>query len=435
MARRLVDGLIAMWLIAIVAFFVTGGGDLSVAGIHVRSHRLSSLLGGLSLLVALRVAFTVGIANTVTLFVSTMLALGIGEIVVRRLVPASDGMAGIHRPSDVYGWELVPSASAHGPLGERIEIDSEGLRDVDRPIDRAAFRIAVVGDSFTFGMGVDLEDTYAKRLEAALRTRNPYIEVKSFGVVAYQLWQLVRVIEHRVAPYRPDLVLIGFFYDDLVAPSPPAGDLANNPFEAEALGSSRLLQLARHGYRAIGTRFRTLGGTRYLASIDVRRDAIASGTEYDLYYRAQAGLLDDGAYAAARVELERIAAWSREHSIPVLAALIPDSSQLHDPERQAANRWFAETLAHIGIPFHDLTPLFEADPDPRSLYLLPHDAHTSQKANRMIGNALAADSTVAACLQTFMAQGPSTRSPSRSPGHGGIVTATTTSASADVPRT
>ena len=85
------------------------------------------------------------------------------------------------------------------------------------------FRIAFVGDSFTFGLGVGDADTVPAQLEKELRklgvTRT--IEVLNFGVpgvgpIAY--WEIV---SKYVLEYQPDLVILGILnYNDLVDTNP-----------------------------------------------------------------------------------------------------------------------------------------------------------------------------------------------------------------------
>ena len=75
----------------------------------------------------------------------------------------------------------------------------------------------------------------------------------------------------------------------------------------------------------------------------------------------------------------------RERNIVVL---IPDAAQLHEPERQAVNRFVAKTCREIGVPFVDVTKKLEKEEDPRTLYLFPFDAHTSPKGHRLIAESI-----------------------------------------------
>jgi hypothetical protein len=404
-ARRAVDVLILIWLVALVVVWMTGGWELTIGGVQIKSNHVSTLLKMILYLSVVRLALTIGLVDLFTLLLSIAASLVIAELIVRVFVPqrADQRLVGVHRPSEIYGWELAPGATSHGNLGERISINSAGMRDVEHPSDPGgAARVAVVGDSFTFGMGVDIADTYAKRLEEALRRERADAEVLNFGVIAYQLWQTLRVLENRVRPFHPNLVVFQLFYDDVVAATPPEQIASNNPFTtitAPEFHGSQLLNLARNSYRAVSTRYRYLGGARYLASIDERRVEIGPDGKYELYYRVQATRPDGATHEAVRTDFEEIAAWADANRVPILTVLIPDATQLHDPARQVINRYFADELARVGVPFHDLTPTLEADPDPRSLYLLPNDAHTSPKANRLIAEAIAADPVVEQSLR------------------------------------
>ena len=426
MSKRILDVLIVCWLAALVALWATGGWELDVLGVHITSHRAGSLLSVLSGLVALRIALAAGAVGTLTIVGSTVAALGAAELFLRWLDPAAayDRLPQIVRPSATYGWELVPGASGVGYLGERIVIDAAGRRD-EAPAPTSTQRVALVGDSFTFGMGVELGDTYGKQLERMLRAGDREAHVVSFGVAAYQLWQHVRVIENRVGDIHPSLVVLQLFYDDLLQPSPPDPPVGRNPFDEvtpDEFRGSRLWNLAKNNYRVVSARYRHLAGADYLSGIDERRAAIGPDGMWRDHYHVQIGALDHDTTAAVRQELERIAQWSSRRATPVVAVLIPDASQLHDVQRQGVNRYLAQELARLEIPFLDFTPIFEADSDPRSLYLLPFDAHTSPKANGLIAQGIARVQIVRHSRAADGVHGPGTGSASALPGQGGMVT-------------
>lgn len=117
------------------------------------------------------------------------------------------------------------------PSGSRIEhescefrvdvtISQAGLRDRDfaATADESVTRIVAVGDSFTFGWGVPLEDAWPKVLEQELnRGGTTRSEVINFGFpgaspVDYA-WMAKTAIRH----FHPDLLLIGTLQgDDLI---------------------------------------------------------------------------------------------------------------------------------------------------------------------------------------------------------------------------
>jgi len=133
-------------------------------------------------------------------------------------------LAGVSYPSigqvdPVRGWSARPGASARKDLeGEAfVTINADGLRDRDheRRKPPGAFRVAVLGDSFTLAAQVPLEETFWSRLERrladcpALAGRTP--EVINFGVSGYGTAQELLTLRHHAWDYDPDLVLLAFF--------------------------------------------------------------------------------------------------------------------------------------------------------------------------------------------------------------------------------
>jgi hypothetical protein len=67
-----------------------------------------------------------------------------------------------------------------------------------------------VGDSFTFGMGVEQEETWVGRLAKSLGH-----EVINFGIPAQGPAQYTRVLKRYALPMRPRVVFYGFYFNDL----------------------------------------------------------------------------------------------------------------------------------------------------------------------------------------------------------------------------
>lgn len=101
-----------------------------------------------------------------------------------------------------------------------IIINSEGFRDHEYPIEKknGTYRIAVIGDSFTFGMGVESEDSYPKKLESILnsRTAGMNYEVMNFGVISYNTFQEVKFLKDKALKYKPDIVIVGYLSNDII---------------------------------------------------------------------------------------------------------------------------------------------------------------------------------------------------------------------------
>jgi len=99
-----------------------------------------------------------------------------------------------------------------------IKINSDGLRDYEYDINKSnnTFRIIVLGDSFSFGWGVELDDVYMKVLERKLNNLSKEIkyEVINLGVAGYNSKQEVELFKLKGIKYKPDLIIIGFTNND-----------------------------------------------------------------------------------------------------------------------------------------------------------------------------------------------------------------------------
>jgi len=157
-------------------------------------------------------------------FMATALTLVGVEVLVRIFWNRLNGQAIIpltlktHRftANPLMGYELVPrSVSFEDNAWYRINQD--GIRDRDFSLAKppGTFRIAAVGDSCTFGLGLELEDTWPKQLERELRKTRPHVEVINFGVMGYNTPQEAERIQDKVLKYSPDLILIGYSLNDI----------------------------------------------------------------------------------------------------------------------------------------------------------------------------------------------------------------------------
>jgi hypothetical protein len=131
-----------------------------------------------------------------------------------------DHIPGITARHPLYGWGHPPNMRGwiqrclHGVPEWRTlaRTNARGLRD-DRDVPYArsgAFRILVLGDSFTEGLQVDLDATFARRLERALRAAGAPVEVLNAGVSAWGTDNALLWFRHEGRRYRPDLVLLAF---------------------------------------------------------------------------------------------------------------------------------------------------------------------------------------------------------------------------------
>lgn len=152
-----------------------------------------------------------------------MAGLAVAEVVCRCLEPAPVNAYAVAAPTanqyefyqfdPVLGWSNAPNTTGTFQRDEfsyRMRINRHGMRDrdvsVEPPPDR--LRVAVLGDSFVWGIGVADAERFTERLAAI----GPY-DVLNFGVSGYGPLQHLLMLD-RVLEFRPAVVVVAFCLDN-----------------------------------------------------------------------------------------------------------------------------------------------------------------------------------------------------------------------------
>lgn len=120
--------------------------------------------------------------------------------------------------ADCRVWPIAGAPSSQIPQRYVVhyQLNSHGFRDREYNEEAPAktYRIACLGDSFTFGQGVHDADVYVRQLETLLQSKGYKVEVMNFGVSGYSTRQERICFEQEVAKYKPDLVLVAMVTND-----------------------------------------------------------------------------------------------------------------------------------------------------------------------------------------------------------------------------
>jgi lysophospholipase L1-like esterase len=139
---------------------------------------------------------------------ATTIAFELGLRVYARLTHKERGLA----YDSELGWRMIPGVEKVGRFwsGSRpARVNSHGWRDAETAFEDASGkrRMVVVGDSFTFGVGVDAEERYTDVLETLV----PDLDVINLGMNAVGTDQELLVLEKEGLRYGPALVLCELF--------------------------------------------------------------------------------------------------------------------------------------------------------------------------------------------------------------------------------
>ncbi|MFC2174018.1 SGNH/GDSL hydrolase family protein [Acidobacteriota bacterium] len=254
-----------------------------------------------------------------------------------------------------------------------------GFRDRNYRIGKPTgfFRIAVIGDSFTWGHGVTAWDTYPKRMERALAgfNRSLQIEVPNCSQRGWNTVAELRALEKDVLLLEPDVVVVGFCLND---PEP------SNPQDRDAL----LAEVKRHMPSS------KLGANLYKWSSFYRFsfDRIENTRQRRAFLSYYQKLYDDD-YSGwqACVEAlsgmqERLSAQDIRFSVVIFPVF--DSPLKETYPYRALHDKIMDICAFRGIPCLDLLPFYEGI-DPSRLTVVPFtDPHPSEIAHRIASDAI-----------------------------------------------
>lgn len=171
---------------------------------------------GVRVLIALTL-MSVSVCLTFLAFETVLAHLGKGD----RGVEAWRAGEGYHAPDGELIYFPKPGATKifkTPEFTEHVRINSLGLRD-DEIQDRSQFdfRIVIIGDSMTFGHGVQMQEAFPNVLEALYRERDEdrRVDVVNAGVKGYGTDQYYALFQKRLRRLRPDLLIVAFYQNDL----------------------------------------------------------------------------------------------------------------------------------------------------------------------------------------------------------------------------
>lgn len=212
------------------------------------NHKLGQLLNGLSALCfGVVMAFLVGETGA-RLYVFGWSAFNYQK------VNSFDNLfrTGLLRQSTVEGldYELVPDFNGSYKLTS-FNTNEHGMRDepCNKGSDSTVYRIAMIGDSFTMGTGVEHENLFHTIVENKLNQKSELknYQLLNFGIGGYGLPQYTAQLKNKVMEFTPNEVVIGFCgYNDHFIPT--AKTKANSQLsgvQANGFWTSYLEQLAK----------------------------------------------------------------------------------------------------------------------------------------------------------------------------------------------
>ncbi|WP_298353302.1 SGNH/GDSL hydrolase family protein [Rhodoblastus sp.] len=220
------------------------------------------------------------IKNAILLVVAWAMALGGIELALRLFgdnVLALGNQFVFYRFDPKLGWSNNPNSHGYLTRSEYsipVDINSVGMRDREPPPRvEARKRIAVLGDSFVWGVGA----RYGERFTEVLQRKLPQFDVLNYGVSGFGTTQELEQLDG-VLDAKPDYVIVALCLSNDVTDSiSPFGQGYNRPFARRGQdGKVEITGYPLVNVRAIGVKL--IGadsGIRLLALVNMAREAMA----------------------------------------------------------------------------------------------------------------------------------------------------------------
>lgn len=292
-------------------------------------------------------------------FTGTALALLILELAVRVLLPKPGTMG--------PGWD-------DRPLFYFRAAGMPGMQDFaySVPKPQGTFRIAAIGDSFTFAPYMQFTDTYVKKLETMLNLRDGgrSTQVVNYGVPAYSTSHEVPVAQKALSEGADVILLQITLNDPEVKHHTPQGIRENMDDRFGPLKLTGIMEWLRAHWKTFG----------FVAS---RLHNTKTHKEYIRYFT---DLFENPrSWNPFTESMKRLVGSVREANKPIVAVVFPlfglpmdDSYPFHAIHEKVRN-----LMHQLGVPVLDLSPMYRGIPLERLQVIPGVDRHPNEIAHRM----------------------------------------------------
>lgn len=286
---------------------------------------------------------------------------------------------GLYVPSEnkIISYELNKSYEGIYS-GAYTKINSQGLRDKEYSSEKPSntYRIVVLGDSFTFGDGIALEETYTKQLENILNEKlnDKNYEVINFGVDGYNTIQEAEVLKEKAIKFDPDLIIIGYL-----------------PNDAEISGQNKLDNTQEENEIKKSAYFKFMNFlNKYSRFVQYVRAKVLN---LNLYHKGYISYFSE-IYAEDSIEwqknmesIKKIADIGKENNIPVLLIIIPIPAKFNNYHLGDIHEKVKIESINNDLYVLDTLAYFQ-NQELNEITVSMYNPHLNKKGNEIIANAI-----------------------------------------------
>lgn len=316
-------------------------------------------------------------------FVGIIASLVVAELVARAVAPqwapATAERVQFWRYDATLGWAHTPGQSGrfrHPDFDVDVRINAAGLRDDDYPLARTSrHRMLVLGDSFAWGFGVELDERFSEIIER----NNPDWEVINAAVSGYGTDQELLYLREKGLAYRPDVVLLVFHENDLENNARSEEYWYSKPYFTLAGDSLEVhnVPVPRSTLKQRCNRF-FYGRTYLLGRLYALAGRLTHEARRPLWSRSTVSSDAGGGEAVTAALLGAMARECASHGARLAVVSVPSP---HEPVA-----WLSRVCAAHGVAYLSLAGAFAAAG--RNL-TFAHDGHWTAEGHRVAARAIA----------------------------------------------
>lgn len=276
-----------------------------------------------------------------------------------------------------------------------FKTNSLGLRDIEyRGDKKGLYKIFCLGDSMTFGYGVDEKDTFVRLLSQDLyRATGKEVQTINGGRQGYDIDRYVLLFNDIGLQYKPEMLIIFFYIGNDFGDEIKKGN--NIKLENNCTGSFSLRDikkyLSTHSHLYVWIK-RRLDSFSLFNMLLIKIGAREVG---DIYLSDYSAVMQSKVQRA-QVAFEEISDIAKKNNCELLVVSIPDSKQLDKNliynhrywDMDKPNKILANIMHKTNIRYYDLLPAFRKEGGTRFYYKM--DGHLNKAGHYEVAKLVSA---------------------------------------------
>lgn len=298
--------------------------------------------------------------------------------------------------AEVFFRGIEPKSPPGTTFGKPVQTNVDGFRDRDFAIPKPAdiYRVLVLGDSFTWGWGLDVDETIPKLIEKDLTVQSAasHVEVINASDPGANTVEQLMLLKDKGLKYEPDMILVIYNLNDIEYKPELAAieyDAANVVPVVELDPGEDITKFSKNkGVRGFIMQIEERSAfVRFLVprvGSVLRERGLIDSVEFSWVATIFHGYTDiNPGWIESKNALREISEIARNGDIEFVVAVYPLLNELDNYGGVEAHMTIRGFCIDAQIKCVDLLEVFEDTPE-RSYFINYADSHPNAKAHQLV---------------------------------------------------